>query len=142
MSSRISTSRSGKTNSKSINLSDTAYRDDHFEDAGDDDANADDDGEDGEEERKERDLFENAGRRERSLLSTWKDAGIKKDKVLNTLITKFAMLVHKRNTQEIEEYVEERYNATLADLFAEDVPVDALYSKLPNASNALIKIIN
>ena len=134
-------SRGGKTNSKSINLSDTAYRDDNFEDAVDEDAKSDEDGDVEEDERKERDLFENAGRRERSLLSTWKDAGIKKDKVLNTLITKFAMLVHKKNPQEMEEYVEERYNLTLSEYVAEDVPVDALYSKLPNASNALIKII-
>lgn len=126
------------TKSKSIDLSATAHRDDKFEDY---DAMTDDDGDVDEFDRKERDLFENAGRKERSLLSTWKDAGKKKDAVLNTLIGKFAMLIHKNDTAEIEEYISEHYNSSLVDYLAEDVPVDALYSKLPSAVKALIKII-
>ena len=123
----------------------TAHSDDKFEEAGDDEegegAGTDEDGDD-EFERKERDLFENAGRKERSLLSTWKEAGKKKDKVIQTLISKFAMLVHKNDTDEIEEYLQNHYDgATIADYGADDVPHDALYSKLPSAVKALIKLI-
>jgi len=131
-----------KKGSVSIDLMKTARSDDKFEEAGDDEegAGTDEDGDD-EFERKERDLFENAGRKERSLISTWKEAG-KKDKVIQTLISKFAMLVHKNDTDEIEEYLQKHYDgATIADYCADDVPHDALYSKLPSAVKALIKLI-
>lgn len=127
----------------SIDLMKTAHSDDKFEEAGEDEegAGTDEDGDD-EFDRKERELFENAGRKERSLISTWKEAGKKKDKVLNTLISKFAMLVHKNDTEEIEAYLQTHYDgATLADYCTEDIPHDALYSKLPSAVKALIKLI-
>ena len=144
----MSTSYRRSTNAgalKSIDLMATAHRDDRYVEEGDDDGFVEDDNTDDDEDddvdRKERDLFENAGRKERSLLSTWKDAGIKKDKVLQSLISKFSMLVHKNSSSEIDTVLEKQYNTTRDEFYADEVPVDALFSKLPSTTKALIKII-
>ncbi len=116
---------------------------DQFEDVGNNEERTDTDEENDDEfERKERDMFENAGRKERSLISTWKESGIQKDKVLQTLITKFSMIVHKNDAAEIDVALYEQCNgASIADFCVDDLPPNALYSKLPTAVKALIKLI-
>ena len=137
--------RSLPPKAKSIDLAKTAQKDEKFfED--DDEGSAygegsDDDGDGDDYDKKERDLFETQGRKERSLLSTWKDAGAKKDKVLQTLISKFAMLIHKNDGDEVDTVLHTNYQTTRDEFFSEDIPVDALYSKLPSTTKALIKII-
>jgi len=140
-----STYRRARPKAKIIDLDKTAHKDEKFFEDDDEDSaygeGTDDEGAADDFDKKESDLFETQGRKERSLLSTWKDAGAKKDKVLQTLISKFAMLIHKNDEDEVDAAMRINYQSTSDDFVSEDLPVDALYSKLPSTTKALIKII-
>ena len=73
----------------------------------------------------ERDQFEMLAQ---SSKNTWNEGGHKKDKVLNTLIKHFAMLIQKKPDKGHLRLLE-------------DVPADAVFSKLPKAIDSLRKII-
>lgn len=73
----------------------------------------------------ERDQFEMLAQ---SSKNTWNEGGLKKDKVLNTLIKHFAMLIQKKSDKGHLRLLE-------------DVPADAVFSKLPKAIDSLRKII-
>jgi hypothetical protein len=58
--------------------------------------------------------------------TTWSEGGKGKDKVLNTIISRFSMLIHKNDVNH--------------DNF-EEVPVEEMYSKLPTVIKSLTKLI-
>ena len=108
-------------NGQSEDLSLTKKADDGFEED-------EDPGTDFEDEA-EQDMFESA--LERSKIRTWNEGGIKKDKVLNTLITKFGMLIEKN----------EEYSGIELGPLLDEIPVDKMYSKLPTTVKSLGKLI-
>lgn len=75
------------------------------------------------EEEDEVNMFEAA----RQVKTTWGEGGKAKDKVLNTVISRFSMLIHKNELEVFDQF--------------DDVPVEEIYSKLPTVLKSLTKLI-
>lgn len=109
-------SASMKAKGRSIDLSKSKEQD---EKEGSD-YGADDDGDEDAE-----DQFEAAGRVAKT---TWADGGNGKNKVLNILVTKFGMIIQKKALD--DEIMDD----------ADEQPLHAIFSKLPSASRAVLKL--
>ena len=83
----------------------------------------DDRGNESEEEENEMDMF-NVARFDTK--TTWSEGGKAKDKVLNTIISRFSMLIHKEAGN--DQYFDERSSTDF-------------YSKLPTVLKSLSKLI-
>ena len=80
-------------------------------------------GSESEEEENEADMFEAA---RFDAKTTWSEGGKAKDKVLNTIISRFSMLIHREEA---------------SDRNLEDGSVTEIYSKLPTVLKSLTKLI-
>ncbi len=63
----------------------------------------------------------------RQVKTTWGEGGKAKDKVLNTVISRFSMLIHKNELDMFDHF--------------DEVPVEEMYSKLPTVLKSLTKLI-
>ncbi len=63
----------------------------------------------------------------RQVKTTWGEGGKAKDKVLNTVISRFSMLIHKNDLEVFDHF--------------DEVSVEERYSKLPTVLKSLTKLI-
>ena len=63
----------------------------------------------------------------RQVKTTWGEGGKAKDKVLNTVISRFSMLIHKNDMDVFDHF--------------DEVPVEQRFSKLPTVLKSLTKLI-